>query len=186
MLEVCSTRTWTKVRPNPPKSSEMEEWNFRPTAPSPFLVSSFFPSSRTRGGSDWVLGPFLDSCFSYCVCIFLSARVWSVALLAALPEKPSWNSFLALWSDVICMFIEHHWVLKAMQILAVDKISYAFGTCWIWNQPFWSFASQLLHGWGRHMKMRKAIDKYLKLSLVSFVGIPHTYIWILSSRFLWN
>ena len=60
-------------------------------------------------------------------------------------------------------------VLKAMQILAVDKISYAFRNLLdlksatlelCFSAPPW------MSRW-RHMKMRKAIDK-----LVSFVGIP--------------
>jgi hypothetical protein len=84
------------------------------------------------------------SCFSYRVCIFLSAPVWSVALLAVLPEKPSWNSFVALLS-VCSLSIIEFW--RQCKYWLLIKLAMPSGTCWIWNQPLWSFASQLLHEW---------------------------------------
>ena len=91
-----------------------------------------------------LIGFWGRSCFSYRVCIFLSAPVWSVALLAVLPEKPSWNSFVALLS-VCSLSIIEFW--RQCKYWLLIKLAMPSGTCWIWNQPLWSFASQLLHEW---------------------------------------
>ena len=169
MLDVCSTRTWTKVRPNPPKSSEMEELNFCLTAPSLFLVSiSFFPSSRTRGGSDWVLGPF------WSVALLFMLRVYfpfCPRLVRCLARSTSWKTFVkflrcsVIWciSDVICMF--EFW--RQCKYWLLIKLAMPSGTCWIWNQPLWSFASQLLHEWaagGTWRWERQQTNSYLLLA----------------------
>ena len=116
---------------------------FRPTAPSPFLVSTCFTSfhllipqryesSRNRPrevGEVALIGFSGRYCFSYlfmlcvCVCVFFFSALSGPFLLTVLPDKPSWNTFVFLLS--VCS-------LSFEGNTNTDKIScYAF---WTWSE----------------------------------------------------